>query len=167
MWLWAVMEGVRPVLEAESTESEGGFEAFFERVEPPLQRALVAAYGAELGREATAEALAWAWEHRGRLATLDRPVAYLYRVGQSRIRRRRVRVPFLRPDERDPAVEPGLMRAVQALSRQQRVAVVLVHGYDWSMVEVAELLGVSVSTVQTHLERGLRRLRAALGEENR
>jgi DNA-directed RNA polymerase specialized sigma24 family protein len=39
--------------------------------------------------------------------------------------------------------------------------VVLVHGYE-TLAEVAGLLGVSVSTVQTHLERGLARLRADL-----
>jgi RNA polymerase sigma factor (sigma-70 family) len=92
-------------------------------------------------------------------------VAYLYRVGQSRIRRRRVRLPFVRSEYRDPEVEPELMEALRALSGQQRVAVVLIHGYAWTMAEVAELLDVSVSTVQTHLERGLGRLRSQIGEE--
>jgi len=160
-----VREGVERVREAVPMEADRGFEVFFEQVEPPLQRALAATYGPEVGREATAEAMAWAWEHRDRLAGLERPVAYLYRVGQSRVRRRRVRVPFLRAEDRDPQVEPALMKAVAALSGRQRVAVVLVHGYAWRMAEVAELLGVSVSTVQTHLDRGLRRLRTALGEE--
>jgi DNA-directed RNA polymerase specialized sigma24 family protein len=40
--------------------------------------------------------------------------------------------------------------------------VVLVHGFGWTLREVAELRGVKVTSVQTHLERGLRRLRAAL-----
>jgi hypothetical protein len=39
------------------------FEAFVHDVEPRLRRALVAAYGFERGREATADALSWSWEH--------------------------------------------------------------------------------------------------------
>jgi DNA-binding NarL/FixJ family response regulator len=143
-----VMRSVRSVGIAAKVGSGDAFEAFFARVEPSLRHALNATYGSELGREATAEAL-----------------AYLYRVGQSRIRRRRVRLPFVRSEYRDPEVEPELMEALRALSGQQRVAVVLIHGYAWTMAEVAELLDVSVSTVQTHLERGLGRLRSQIGEE--
>jgi RNA polymerase sigma factor (sigma-70 family) len=160
-----VMEGMSPVDTAAEVGSADGFEAFFLRVEPQLRRALDATYGPELGREATAEAFAWAWEHREQLEALDRPVAYLYRVGQSRIRRRRFRLPFVRSEYREPEVEPDLMQALRTLSNQQRVAVVLIHGYAWTMAEVAELLGVSVSTVQTHLERGLSRLRLKIGED--
>lgn len=40
-----------------------GFEAFVLASEPPLRRALVAAYGYEAGMEAAAGALARAWEH--------------------------------------------------------------------------------------------------------
>jgi len=39
------------------------FELFALDVEPRLRRALVAAYGSDRGREAAAEALAYAWEH--------------------------------------------------------------------------------------------------------
>jgi DNA-directed RNA polymerase specialized sigma24 family protein len=40
---------------------------------------------------------------------------------------------------------------------------VLCHGFAWTHREVAELLGVSPSTVQNHVERGLDKLRACLG----
>jgi DNA-directed RNA polymerase specialized sigma24 family protein len=40
--------------------------------------------------------------------------------------------------------------------------VVLVHGFDWTLGEVAELCGVRVTSVQNHLERGLAKLRADL-----
>ncbi len=139
-----------------------GFRDFFESTEPALRRALVAAYGPDAGRDATAEALAWAWEHRDRLAGIDHPLRYLYRVGQSRARRRRVRIPFNRGEWREPWVEPELARAMRRLSERQRVAVVLVHGYEWTLAEVAALLGLSVSTVQTHVDRGLERLRTQL-----
>ncbi len=136
-----------------------GFEQFFRAVEPRLRRALSASLGPELGREAAAAALAWAWEHRDRLGELSYPLGYLYRVGRSSVRRRRFR-PLHAPVEwREPWVEPGLSSALRELSEHQRVAVVLIHGYQWTQSEVAELLDVSTSTVQTHLERALSRLR--------
>jgi RNA polymerase sigma factor (sigma-70 family) len=58
--------------------------------------------------------------------------------------------------------EPGLPVALAALSEAQRVAVVLVHGYGWTLREVADLTAVTVSTVQSHAERGLSKLRSAL-----
>ena len=52
-------------------------------------------YGADMGREATAEAMAWAYEHWDRVGPMEHQVAYLFRVGQSRTRRlRRRRVVF-------------------------------------------------------------------------
>jgi len=39
------------------------------------------------------------------------------------------------------------MNALRKLSQRQRVAVVLVHGYSWTLAEVAELLGLKVTTV--------------------
>ncbi len=146
---------------------EWDFCLFVAKVEPDLRRALIAAYGSERGRDATAEALAWAFEHRDRLPSLERPVAYLYRVGQSRSRPHRRRVVFERPAVDDPWVEPKLMSALAALPRSQRVAVFMVHGAGWTQAEVAELLGVRRSTVQKHLERAITKLRLQiLGEPN-
>lgn len=142
-----------------------GFESFIGEVEPRLRRALIARYGRERGREATAEALGWAWEHRDRLAEMTKPVAFLYRVGQSRSRPRKQRLPADRDIFREPEVEPNLSAAVSKLSERQRVAVMLVHGAGWTPSEVAELLSIDVSSVQTHLRRGLDSLRRALGEE--
>ena len=67
-------------------------------------------------------------------------------------------------DSGERLFEPGLPAALSQLSEQQRVAVVLVHGYAWTLREVSELVEVSVSTIQTHLERGMAKLRAALEE---
>lgn len=140
----------------------GGFVAWYQRVEPRLRRALTATYGPERGREATAEALAWAWEHKDRVERLENPVAYLYRVGQSRTRLRRVRPFHGRLEWAEPWVEPGLGAALSTLSERQRLAVVLIAGYGWTFAEVAALIGVKVTSVQNHLERGLARLRSSL-----
>jgi DNA-directed RNA polymerase specialized sigma24 family protein len=139
-----------------------GFEAFYRDAEPRLRRALVASLGPERGRDAVAEALAYAWEHWERVRGMDKPVGYLYRVGQTRSRSRREPVEFPLPAEVGmPWVEPGLAGALARLSENQRVAVVLAHGFGWHR-EVGDVLGVAASTVQNHVERGLANLRAAL-----
>jgi DNA-directed RNA polymerase specialized sigma24 family protein len=94
---------------------------------------------------------------------VHKPVAYLYRVGQSRTRPRlRPRV-WLEPPRSDPPwVEPALPAALGSLSARQRMAVVLVHAYGWTHAEAAEVIGIRPGTVKTHLERGLEKLRSAL-----
>jgi RNA polymerase sigma factor (sigma-70 family) len=62
-------------------------------------------------------------------------------------------------------VEPGLESALRSLSKRQRQAVMLIEGYEFKYREAADLLGLSISSVQTHHERGLARLRTALGVE--
>jgi DNA-directed RNA polymerase specialized sigma24 family protein len=139
------------------------FSAFFALAEPRLRRALVATYGGERGREATAEALAWAWEHWSEVEAMNNPIGYLYRVGRSRTRGRRFRVVFAPVDVAEPWIEPRLGDALAALTARQRLAVGLVHGYGWTLREVADVCGLQVTTVQNHLERGLARLRSLLG----
>ena len=145
----------------------GGFEQFVAEVEPRLRRALVATYGAQVGREATVDALGYAWEHRERLRSWANPTGYLYRVGQTSARRQLRPLPAAWPIDpgEPPAFEPGLGPALTALSEQQRAVVVLVHGYGWSQPEVAALLEISASTVRNHLDRALRRLRKTLEED--
>jgi DNA-directed RNA polymerase specialized sigma24 family protein len=140
------------------------FEAFVREAEPRLRRALVAAFGPEQGRDAAAEALAYAWEHWDRLSGLANLPGYLFRVGQTRGRRHK-RQPVLHeaPSAGEYRFEPGLPAALAALTQRQRLAVVLVHGYGYTLREVAELTGLRRTSVQNHAERGLARLRAALG----
>ena len=158
----------------ESVDDSDGFCEFVGAVEPRLRRALVAAYGSDAGREAAADALAWAWQHWDRVRAMDNPGGYLWRVGQTAVRRttrrqqhevadgRVIELELVhdRPTER--AVEPALDGALAALSPQQRAAVVLVHGHGYTLSEAALALGCSVSTLRNHVARALRRLQAAL-----
>ncbi|HEX9259725.1 MAG TPA: hypothetical protein VF855_09330, partial [Acidimicrobiales bacterium] len=59
------------------------FERFVAEVEPRVRRALVAGFGAAVGRQAAADALAWAWQNWERVHKIERPVGYLYRVGRT------------------------------------------------------------------------------------
>jgi DNA-directed RNA polymerase specialized sigma24 family protein len=139
------------------------FTAFVGAAEPRLRQALVAVRGVEDAQDAVAEALAYAWQHWDRVRAMANPVGYVYRVARSRARRRRRRPLFPGAGSALAEVEPGLPAALAQLPERQRVAVLLVHGWDWTQDEVAGLMGVSVSTVRNHLRRGLERLRDALG----
>lgn len=143
---------------------EQSFTSFVRETEPQLRAAPVAHFGTERGREATAEALDYGWEHWERIRSMQNPAGYLYRVGQHTGFRKPRRAVFPDvPHHSDPIVEPGLPKAMTRLSSRQRSAVVLVHCFDWTPGEVAEFLDVSVSTVRNHLDRGMKRLRANLG----
>lgn len=140
------------------------FTTFVKETEPRLRHALVASLGQDRGLEATSDALAYAFENWDRIASMENPAGYLYRVGRSRNRFDRIRPNFVPvPVESAPNVEPGLPAALRRLSEKQRVAVVMVHAYGWSREETASLLGSSISTVDTHLQRGLSKLRNELG----
>jgi RNA polymerase sigma-70 factor (ECF subfamily) len=146
-------------------EDVAGFSTFVEDVEPTLRRALVSRYGLHDGRDATAAALAWGWEHWSEVRMMENPAGYLYRVACSHMRSRKRRVVFEPAPRTLPDVEPGLAPALARLSEQQRVAVVLTLAFDWTLAEVAALTGSSISTVNTHRRRGLARLRKDLGVE--
>ena len=77
------------------------FTVFVKQTEPRLSYALTAAYGVEVGRESTADALVYAWENWPKVRCMENPSGYLYRVGQSSARRyRRPRLLFLRSRRR-------------------------------------------------------------------
>jgi len=145
------------------------FTGFANQYEPALRHSLVAHLGYQAGREATQDALVYAWEHWDQLQTTQNPGGYLFRVAKRRaLRRRRPsrEMPVDRPDDELPWVEPGLEAALQRLSARQRAVVFLVEGLDLSYQETADRLNISRSTVQTHLERAMTRLRNELGVAN-
>jgi RNA polymerase sigma-70 factor (ECF subfamily) len=145
-------------------DGEAAFVEFARAVEPALRIALVAGHGVDRGRDAANDALVYAWKHWDRVRKLDNPAGYLYRLAERSARRRRLRpqVGLETQDHRHPWVEPRLSSALLALSSRQRQVVVLIESYEWTHAEVANFLGIGLSSVQTHLERGLARLRREL-----
>jgi DNA-directed RNA polymerase specialized sigma24 family protein len=142
------------------------FEDFMRLSEPRLQDALGAMFGPEIGREVTAEALAYAWVNWERVRVMENPVGYLFVLARDRARRskRSRRITLMPvPEQRAPWVEPGLPGALGTLSEKQRIVVMLLHCFDWTMAEVADLLDVSKGTVQSYEQRGMRKLRRKLG----
>jgi DNA-directed RNA polymerase specialized sigma24 family protein len=152
-------------MEAATLKDErAAFTLFVDEVGPRLHRAFALLRGRDQGQEAAAEALAWAWEHWADVQQMSNPTGYLYRVGASRTRRRTPRFPLIVPEE--PAgFEPALVPALARLSDRQRTAVVLVHGCGWTHQEVADALGLSRSSVGTHVNRAMTQLRRDLGVE--
>ena len=145
------------------------FVEFVQDSELRLRQALSALFGPDAGRDAAADAFVYAWEHWDRVRVMENPVGYLYRVGQTSgrrsVKRRSVELPAV-PEAVLPWVEPGLPMAMQRLPDRQRQVVFLLHAHDWSMAEVAELLGVSKSTVQSYADRAMQRLRRSLKVES-
>ncbi|MGI9624944.1 MAG: sigma factor-like helix-turn-helix DNA-binding protein [Acidimicrobiales bacterium] len=144
------------------------FTEFVAVYEVRIRESLIATYGGEIGREAAAEALAYGWEHWDRIGAMENPAGYLYTVGLSQGRKRLPkRRPIFDPVETShtPDVEPRLPEALAALSERQRTVVVLIHCFQWTQSEVGELLGLSKTTIQNHLERGMGGLRREIGVE--
>lgn len=146
----------------------GSFSEFMEETEPRVRRALISGYGSQFGREATIEAYEYVWEHWDRVRKAANPTGYVYKTGAhcaARNRRQQGRrTGFDQPPTTAvPWVEPKLNGALHRLSDPQRTSVVLIHGFDWTYQEVADLLGVRRSTVQRHLSRALNKLRSDLG----
>ncbi len=153
----------------EVTDIEG-FTSFVKRYRPMLQKALVAVVGPDLAGDACAEAFAYCWSRWDQIREMESPGGYVWSVGRSKgrdlMRRDRKDLRVLLPEvpsSEMPLVEPALPMAISRLSERQRVVVFLIHGSGWTYSEVAEFLGVSVSTVQRHAERGLAKLQRELG----
>jgi len=141
------------------------FTDFVREVEPRLHAALIALMGTDNAREATADALLWAWENWDRVEMMENPAGYLYRVARTKARKL-FRTPPVLPavvSAEMPWIEPKLPQAVGRLPESQRVVVVMVHALGWTQAEVARFLGMSHGSVQKHAERGLAKLRKSLG----
>ncbi len=102
---------------------------------------------------------------------MSNPAGYLYRVGQSAAKvytRWRRRPPFIAGEpvhDAEVRFDAELFDALAHLNVNQRVAVLMVHGYGASYADVAELLNISVAAVTNHVHRGLNRLRNQLRED--
>ena len=145
------------------------FADFVDAHERRLRQAFTSIWGADRGREVALDALAYGWENWDRVQSMDNPAGYLFVVGRERANRRRRRrdrpiADFVVPSaSSSPWYEPALPGLIEGLSDRERQVVVLLHAYQWSLGEIAELLEVSKSTVQTYADRALSKLRSGLG----
>jgi RNA polymerase sigma factor (sigma-70 family) len=148
------------------------FDDFYRERRDAIGRALAVALGdADLASDAIDEAMTRAYERWSLVSRLERPEAWVYRVGfnwaMSFLRRwRRSPHPRLysRPATDDPSVaDPSVNEALGALDAKHRSVVVCRHLLGWSVAETATALGVREGTVKSRLHRAHRVLRARLG----
>jgi RNA polymerase sigma factor (sigma-70 family) len=155
---------------------EPDFVAFVHAVQPALERLLkrLAPPGSD-PFDLAAEALARVYARWSALGDVQNKKAWLMRVAtnlayDARTRRARREVAEARRGlarqaefENEVADRELLRSALLALPRRQREAVALRYLADLPLAETARAMGVSSETAKTHIERGRRALRDALG----
>jgi len=149
------------------------FPEFYRREYPRLARASLLLTGSVVDAEdLTQEALARVYERWDQVSAMDSPEGYLYRTAMNlhkkALRRLAVRARVIvERSERDDlqVAEDRLevLRAVAALPRAQREALVLVEWLGFDADEAGRLLGVEAVSVRTRLHRARAGLRERFG----
>lgn len=123
------------------------FIEFVADIEPSLRRALAEEFGPAAGREATVDALAFAWANWDRVAASDDATAYLLKVGQTAAERHR---PLATGDvtpilPRSQAAFDALVPPIGAAAAMDRAAE-LVSGAPTTMLARPEATTTVVTT---------------------
>jgi RNA polymerase sigma-70 factor (ECF subfamily) len=155
------------------------YEAIVRAVAPRLYRiAHRIVRDADAAEDAAQQALVTIWRELPSLRDLDRFDAWTYRLlvraclAESR-RRRRAGVVHVTMEDAIPAdgdpiagvdLRDQLARALDELSTEHRVVVVLHHYVGLPLAEIAGILGIPYGTVGSRLHHATRALRASLTE---
>ena len=131
----------------------------------------------EEAQDATQDALTTAWQRRGSLREQDRLEAWLGRIlinkcrdrlrsrgrGRDRVRSLElVALPAVSDGSQSMVDRDELDRALDSLSPDQRIVVVLRFWADLTVDDIADRLGVPSGTVKSRLHHSLNRLRSTL-----
>jgi RNA polymerase sigma factor (sigma-70 family) len=148
-----------PVPRGRDTTKTETFEEFFRAEHPGLYRALCLVVADRDEAEDVAQvAFLRVYERWDRIAAMDDPQGYLYRVAMNEFRsryRRAVRATkrALSPGTPDDAFgviddHDAVVRALRDLIPQQRAAIVLTSLLGYSSEEAGDMLGIAASTVR-------------------
>jgi RNA polymerase sigma-70 factor (ECF subfamily) len=163
-----------PGKRSRTPDASGSFEEFFAAHCSRLLSALVVmtANRAE-AEEILQDAFLAVWERWGRVAGMDDPVGFLYRVAMNlfrkRLRRAGVAVrkaAHLLPDRDELAGVETRDEAVRLLGRltpRERAAIVVTAYLGYSSEEAGELLGVRATTIRVLTNRARASLRGVEG----
>lgn len=152
-----------------------GFDAWYRAEHPRLLAIVTVAAGdADVAQEIVAEAFARALAAWGRVADMDAPAAWTYRVAVNLLARRGRRAAIerrlLRRAARTDAVfdDHGIevWELVRSLPPRERLAVALRYAGGCTESEVAQAMGVAVGTASATLASARRRLASMLAEED-
>jgi RNA polymerase sigma factor (sigma-70 family) len=153
------------------------FEAFFDLHFERVFRAVLLIAGDRIEAEDVAqEAFVKVYERWDRVALMDDPVGYLYRtaLNERRGRARRAlrwrrRSLFERaPDDQTSAsaiARAEVMRALAALTEEQRAVVALVEYVGMEPSEAASVLGISAEAARARLHRAREAMRQELQDD--
>lgn len=155
--------------------AKADFESFYTRHRDGVARTLALGFNdPELGFEAADEAMVRAYRSWAKVSGYDNPEGWVFRVGlnwgRSWIRRRltaTIKAPMLVDRSPSPTIEalasdPDLARAVAGLKQAHRIVVVLRFERDYSVAQIAEIMGVAEGTVKSRLSRALKLLATEL-----
>lgn len=148
------------------------FESWYRQVHPRLGTSLTVAFGdVALAQEAADEACARALERWDRVALMQSPSGWVYRVGfnyaRRRLRRQSLERRLLLGNHRAEAVEAPageLWTVVAGLAPRQRQAVALRHIEQLREPEIADVMGISRGTVSSTLRSAYKSLRESLAD---
>lgn len=168
------------VLADTAADPKARFERFCVEEHAAMANALGWALGNhDLGREATDEAFARAYERWTSVSTMDNPAGWVYRVGlnwgRRRIWRRNKERQLLESIDLDDqivaaghgvGIDHDLANALATLPLKFRAVIVLRHLLGYSERDTAEALGISAGTAKSRMSRGLLRLRAELEQDD-
>ena len=154
----------------------GAFAALYDLCARGLFLDLVGRLGSrEDAEDALQASFLTAWHRRGTLASPDRFMGWLFRIGRNKavdLLRKRLRAPG-RLEDADlilaPALSPGsdgeLARALHGLKPESRSLLLLRAVHGWDAHEVAAAWSTSPSTIRRRYARLLDHLRTYLARE--
>ncbi|CUR55290.1 putative RNA polymerase ECF sigma factor [metagenome] len=162
----AAEEGVG-MRQRDRIEFEGVFDACYHSV---LHTAFVILHDRGRAEEVTQDAFLKLYERWNDANRIERPGAWVRTVAVHAAVRRAQRelsqsITLIdQPADADPLPDVDLRRALAVLTPRQRAAVALYYLEDRPVDEIADLMGVSTSTVKQHLFRARSELAALLTE---
>jgi RNA polymerase sigma factor (sigma-70 family) len=152
-------------------QHDPAFDAVFARCFPQAFAMAARLVGRSMAEDIAAEALTRTYQRWSKVRDLSYLDAWVMRVAANLVVdavRRNRRAPALTSDrgpaEHDLADVLALRAALRRLPRRQQEAVVLRRYAGLTGEEVATLLGIGASTVDTHLARGLAALQTMLDD---
>ena len=151
------------------TDLSDGVERTYRAQAEQLWRALVLFCGdREVASDAVSEAFAQAIARGSAINDLDRWVwRAAFNIARGELKRRGRQtsgVPDLPTEVSTETVD--LVRALAKLTPKQRASIVLHHYAGYSTKETAKIIGSTSGAVGMHLDRGRKRLRDLLGDDN-
>jgi RNA polymerase sigma factor (sigma-70 family) len=186
---WRVGLGVRAELRVHATMSDPvlhivdvtvstpgiSFEEFFEREKTGLFGALcLVTRDRHQAEELSQDAFLAVYERWDRVAVMENPSGYLYRIAMNAFRswNRRATMAARRTVGLAAASDPigeieahdAVLRVLAPLTERQRAAVVLVDLLGYPSDEAGRILGIRAATVRTHVSRAHAELRSSAGE---